>query len=260
MNADPTPPVTDAELHAWVDGQLPAHRSDAVSAWLQDHPEDARRVQDWQAQRTALQGLQRSVLDEPVPLALARATHPPRRTVWPQALAASVLLALGFAGGWWGRSAGDPAARQAAATPGFVQEARVAHAVYTPEKRHPVEVGAAEQAHLVQWLSRRLGTPLTAPQLQEQGFSLIGGRLLPGQNSEARALFMYESAAGERVTLHVSVLGDQAGQDTAFQFTRVGETETFYWVDHRMGYALSGNLPRERLAALADAAYRQLPR
>ena len=66
--------------------------------------------------------------------------------------------------------------------------------------------------------------------------------------------------ARERVTLHVSVLGDQAGQDTAFQFTRVGETETFYWVDRRMGYALSGNLARERLAVLADAAYRQLPR
>ncbi|MBL8389126.1 MAG: anti-sigma factor [Hydrogenophaga sp.] len=260
MKTDSTSTVTDAELHAWVDGQLPADRADAVSAWLLHHPDDARRVQEWQAQRTALQGLLRGVLDEPVPLALARATRPPRRAVWPQALAASVLLALGFAGGWWGHTARDPAARLAAATPGFVQEARVAHAVYTPEKRHPVEVGAAEQAHLVQWLSKRLGTPLTAPLLQEQGFSLIGGRLLPGQNSEARALFMYESAAGERITLHVSALGEQAGQDSAFRFYRVGETETFYWVDRHMGYALSGNLPRERLAVLADAAYRQLPR
>jgi anti-sigma factor RsiW len=260
MKTDFSPPVSDAELHAWVDGQLPHDRRDAVSAWLQQHPDDARRVQDWQAQRTALQGLQRSVLDEPVPLALARATRPARRAVWPQALAASVLLALGFAGGWWGRSAGDPAARLAATPPGFVQEARVAHAVYTPEKRHPVEVGVAEQAHLIQWLSKRLGTPLTAPVLQDQGFSLIGGRLLPGRNSEARALFMYESGTGERVTLHVSALGEQAGRDTAFQFTRTGETETFYWVDRTMGYALSGNLPRERLAVLADAAYRQLPR
>lgn len=259
MKTDFSPPVSDAELHAWVDGQLPHDRRDAVSAWLQQHPDDARRVQDWQAQRTALQGLQRSVLDEPVPLALARATRPARRAVWPQALAASVLLALGFAGGWWGRTSQD-ADRQAHATPGFVQEARVAHAVYTPEKRHPVEVGVAEQAHLIQWLSKRLGTPLTAPVLQDQGFSLIGGRLLPGRNSEARALFMYESSSGERVTLHVSALGEQAGRDTAFQFTRTGDTETFYWVDRTMGYALSGNLPRERLAVLADAAYRQLPR
>lgn len=260
MKPDPSLPVTDAELHAWVDGQLPADRTEAVAAWLGQHPDDARRVQAWQAQRTALQSLQRGALDEPVPIALARATRPPRRAVWPQALAASVLLALGFAGGWWGRHASGVDGRLASATPGFVQEARVAHVVYTPEKRHPVEVGAAEQAHLVQWLSKRLGTPLTAPVLQEQGFSLIGGRLLPGPNSEARALFMYESAAGERVTLHVSALGEQAGRDTAFQFTRVGETETFYWVDRHMGYALSGNLARERLAVLADAAYRQLPR
>lgn len=259
MNADTLPPVTDAELHAWVDGQLPAERADAVSAWLQNHPEDARRVQDWQAQRTALQGLQRSVLDEPVPLALARATRSARRAVWPQALAASVLLAFGFAGGWWGRTTKE-VAHPVTATPGFVQEARVAHVVYLPEKRHPVEVGVAEQAHLIQWLSRRLGQPLTAPVLQDQGYTLIGGRLLPGQGGEARALFMYESAAGERVTLHVSALGDGAGQDTAFRFTRSGDTETFYWVDQRMGYALSGNLPRERLAVLADATYRQLPR
>ena len=253
-------PVNDAELHAWVDGQLPPGRAEAVAAWLLLHPEDARRAQDWQSQRLGLQALQRSVLEEPVPIALARATRPRRWSALPQALAASVLLALGFAGGWWGRSAGDPAARIAASTPGFVQEARVAHVVYTPEKRHPVEVGATEQAHLIQWLSKRLGTPLTAPVLQEQGFSLIGGRLLPGPNSEARALFMYESPAGERVTLHVSALGEQAGRDTAFQFTRAGETETFYWVDRHMGYALSGNLPRERLAVLADTAYRQLPR
>lgn len=260
MKNDANSSVTEAELHAWVDGQLPPDRQEAVSAWLQQHPDDARRVQDWQAQRTALQGLQRGVLDEPVPLALARATRPQRRPVWTQALAASVLLALGFAGGWWGGQTARSDRPLASATPGFVQEARVAHAVYTPEQRHPVEVGVDQQAHLIQWLSKRLGTPLTAPVLQDQGFSLIGGRLLPGRNSEARALFMYESATGERVTLHVSALGEQAGRDTAFQFTRTGETETFYWVDRSMGYALSGQLPRERLAVLADAVYRQLPR
>ena len=259
MNAEPSNSVTDAELHAWVDGQLSPERVQAVSTWLLSHPDDAKKVQEWQAQRTALQGLQRGVLDEPVPIDLARATRPPRRAVWPQALAASVLLALGFAGGWWGHTTTVPSTTLARTVPEFVQEARVAHAVYLPERRHPVEVGANEQAHLIQWLSKRLGANLSAPQLQDQGFSLIGGRLLPGQNAEARAMFMYESSSGERVTLHVSALGEGAGQDTAFRFTRAGQTETFYWVEQRMGYALSGNLPRDRLAVLADAAFRQLP-
>lgn len=259
MKTDAPPPVTDAELHAWVDGQLPPGRAEAVSAWLLAHPDDARRVQDWQTQRLGLQALQRAVLDDPVPIALARATRPRRWTALPQALAASLLLAVGFAGGWWWHSPGGHGATVAQAVPGFVQEARVAHVVYLPEKRHPVEVGADEQAHLVQWLSRRLGAPLQAPRLQDQGFSLMGGRLLPGEHGEARALFMYENAQGERVTLHISSLAEAGDRDTAaFRFTRSGETETFYWIEERMGYALSGNLPRERLATLADAAHRQL--
>ena len=258
MNTDHPATVTTAELHAWVDGQLPPERAQAVADWLLLHPEDARRVQDWQSQRLGLQGLQRAVLEEPVPVALARATRPRRWTVLPQALAASVLLALGFAGGWWS-SATPPIGHVTQAVPGFVQEARTAHVVYLPEKRHPVEVGAAEQAHLVQWLSRRLGVQVRAPQLQDSGFGLVGGRLLPGQQGEARAMFMYENASGERVTLHISALAEVAGREpAAFRFTRTGETETFYWVEDRLGYALSGNLPRERLATLADATYRRL--
>lgn len=259
MNTDATATVSEAELHAWVDGQLPPERADAVAEWLLAHPEDARRTQVWQAQRLALQALQRGVLEAPVPLALARAARPKRSERAAQALAASVLLALGFAGGSWWRSLEPPAAALASGLPGFVQEARVAHVVYLPEKRHPVEVGAAEQAHLVQWLSKRLGTPLKAPLLQDLGYSLVGGRLLPGQNGEARALFMYENGAGERVTLHVSALGGTAAPEgTAFRFTRSGNTETFYWIEDRLGYALSGNLPRETLAQLADASHRQL--
>lgn len=259
MKPDSPTPVTDADLHAWVDGQLSPERAEAVAAWLLQHPDDARRVQEWQSQRLGLQGLQRAVLEEPVPIALARATRPRRWSALPQALAASVLLVLGFAGGWWVHSPAVSGTTLAKAVPGFVQEARVAHAVYTPEKRHPVEVGVAEQAHLVQWLSRRLGVPLQAPLLQDKGFALIGGRLLPGQQGEARAMFMYENPTGERVTLHISTLAEAAGRDpAAFRFTRSGDTETFYWVEDRMGYALSGNLPRDTLAALADVAYQQL--
>jgi len=257
MTSDNPTPVTDAELHAWVDGQLPPELAPVVSDWLLQHPDDVARVQAWQAQRLGLQALQRRVLDEPVPLALARATRPRRSRPWLQGLVASLMLGLGFAGGWWLRPVDAPLA--SASEPGFVQEARVAHAVYVPEKRHAVEVGAQEQAHLVQWLSRRLGTPLKAPLLEDQGFGLMGGRLLPGQAGEPRALFMYENPAAGRITLHVSVL--EAGANptpAAFRFTRVGQTETFYWVEGSLGYALSGDLPRERLAQLADAVYRQL--
>jgi hypothetical protein len=42
---DPKIPVTEDELHAFVDNELPAERRGDVEAWLAAHPEDAERVQ-----------------------------------------------------------------------------------------------------------------------------------------------------------------------------------------------------------------------
>ncbi|MBE0586495.1 MAG: anti-sigma factor, partial [Hydrogenophaga sp.] len=40
MTSDNPTPVTDAELHAWVDGQLPPELAPVVSDWLLQHPDD----------------------------------------------------------------------------------------------------------------------------------------------------------------------------------------------------------------------------
>lgn len=133
--------------------------------------------------------------------------------------------------------------------------------MYAPEVRHPVEVEAAQQAHLVQWLSKRLQRPLQVPQLGAQGWQLVGGRLLPGEHG-ARAQFMFQDAAGERVTLYIGALergAPQAMHETAFRFASEAGVQSFYWVDRGFGYALAGSLPRARLLELAEAAYRQLP-
>ena len=61
----------------------------------------------------------------------------------------------------------------------------------------------ASEAHLLPWLSRRVGTTLRAPDLGAFDLKLLGGRLLPGRSGPA-ALFMYESANGERFTIYCS--------------------------------------------------------
>jgi anti-sigma factor RsiW len=140
----------------------------------------------------------------------------------------------------------------------FARQAVLAHAVYAPEVRHPVEVEAAQQDHLVQWLSKRLGRALKVPNLQAQGYELVGGRLLPGEQG-ARAQFMYQAAAGDRITLYVgAVQGTAPAGETAFRFTQEGPAASFYWVDQGFGYALAGKLPRQRLLVLAESVYRQL--
>lgn len=269
MTSDnPTPP-TEAELHAWVDGHLAPDRVATVAQWLQHSPTDTERVRAWKNQRQALQALGSEVLNESIPLPLLNTVQPQRSFSWQQGLAACVLLSVGFAGGWSLHPPRQPSLDASATTPSFVREAQAAHVVYTPEKRHPVEVGAQEQTHLIQWLSRRLGTPLKAPMLDGEGFSLVGGRLLAGDNAQPRALFMYENSAGQRVTLHISTMPVSSAPpeslgaavdstNAAFHFNRVNDTETFYWVEDHLGYALSGNLPRATMAQLAEQVYPQL--
>ncbi len=65
------------ELHAYVDGELPADRRDAVEAWLASHPEDAARVAAWRAQAEAIRARYGAVIHEPVPdrLTLDRITR-----------------------------------------------------------------------------------------------------------------------------------------------------------------------------------------
>jgi anti-sigma factor RsiW len=267
-DAPPAAPATDEELHAFVDGQLDPGRLEAVWARLQARPEDAARVADWQAQRLHLRQLARSMDVGPTPAALSdvvlrAAQGARRRALWQQALAAGLVLAVGVAGGrWWGLESAAPliAEAPAPASPGFVREAMAAHAVFVPEKRHPVEVAAADEAHLVQWLSRRLGTPLKVPSLAERGYRLLGGRLLPGE-AVPRAQFMYENAAGQRVTLYVAVFEPgQAPAAAGFGSAREGADESFYWVEDRFGYALSASLSPADLQVLARDVFAQLAR
>ncbi|MBX9633663.1 MAG: anti-sigma factor [Magnetospirillum sp.] len=244
--------VSDDDLHAYVDGELPPERAAEVAAWLDGHAEEAERVHQWHEQVAGLHRLFDPVLADPIPARLRPAMRH-ALAPWMVRIAASLLLlAVGAGGGWWMRGGNAPAAGQTAVV---AAEALSAHLVYVAEIRHPVEVPASEQAHLVGWLSKRLGTPLAVPDLSPAGFGLVGGRLLPASDGPA-AQFMYENPAGQRVTLYLR--HNPAGTTTAFRFAEQGGADAFYWLDGPFGYALAASLPRDQLMGLAQAVYHQL--
>jgi anti-sigma factor RsiW len=242
--------LSEDDLHAYVDDRLDAERRRAVEAELVQSPEDAARATAYREQSAALHALYDPVLGEPVPDRLRNVRRAGRGVRY--AIAAG-WLAAGAALGWL---ANDLVGERLPARPTLARQAAVAHAVYSPEVRHPVEVGAAEQEHLVNWLSKRLGAKLRAPLLTKEGFELVGGRLLPG-DSGAVAQFMYQDAKGKRLTLYVSRLAAES-RDTAFRFSQEDKVAVFYWIDGRLGYALSGELPKPELLEIATAVYRQL--
>ena len=210
--------------------------------------------------KQALHELYDPVLREPVPEHWLRGG---RRRWRGRAIAAAwvaVGLAIGMLAGWqlhqWRSPA--PAAFQAeGSVPAFVKRAAVAHATYSPEVRHPVEVGADQEQHLVAWLSKRLGAQVRAPKLDSIGYSLVGGRLLPGDNGPV-AHFMYQCPQGTRVTLYVRT-GMTGNRETAFRYALEGNVGVFYWVDGKVGYAVSSaDINKETLLNVANAAYQQL--
>lgn len=252
---DTNAPIREDELHAYVDGQLDPARRAAVEAWLAGHPDAAAEVATWRAQNAALHAAFDPVLREPVPMRLLarRRTFPP---VWLRHAAAAVLyVAVGAGAGWWlhDEMVEKPLPPAVAS---FAERAAVAHSVYVPEVLHPVEVAASEQQHLVNWLSKRLGTPVKAPNLTTVGFELVGGRLLPDARTPA-AQFMYQNPQGARVTLYVRI-GDTQNRETAFRWVREGNIEVCFWIDGPVGYALAGELDRKEMYRLAKAVYRQL--
>ena len=262
---------SDTDLSAWLDGELDAGRRSQLDSWLRGQPEAAARARLWAADRDALRARLNPVLSEPVPAALVHAVWQHRaHPLWAQAAMVGGLLVAGAlvgAGGMWQwqgqrATATLEAARvaDAAGTPaGWVQRAALAHSVYVPEPRHPIEVRAQEE-HLARWLTRRIDIPVKLFDLRDEGFELMGGRLLPDAGGKSAQL-MYESldanAPKQRVTVYLRK--PDAGAPTAFSYRQQGELGQFYWVEAGAGYALVGALPKERLLALAQAIYKQQP-
>ena len=216
----------------------------------------SERDGDFREQTAQLKRAFDPVMTEPIPARMYL-----RKPAWHGYARAEGLLAIGIAIGMampsLRRVPVQPPAPAAIATPQqLAVRAAQAHAMYTAEPRHPIEVRANEE-HLVRWLSRRLNYNLKVPVLAEEGFELLGGRLLPSGDGRAVALFMYQNSSGKRLTLQVTRRA-RAEQLAAFQFAQEGNVTVFYWIDGDCGYALSGDLDRPTLTRIATSVYRQL--
>ncbi len=230
--------VGEDELNAYVDGELPADRRMAVEAWLARASRRcgaSRRLAPtgrinpralWRGcRRDSAAAVQYRPPDAPALRSAGggrrrgRCGLPDRRRV-----------------GWTARGVETARPTDLAL---FTSDALDAYRLYVVEVRHPVEVPGDQRPHLNQWLSKRVGSPLRAPDLDKIGLKLVGGRLLPGPTG-ATAFFMYETPSGERFTLYC---GRTSDRETALRY-RTGEQNARLLLGRR----------RPRLCALRSGA------
>jgi len=252
--------VEEDELHARIDGRLPPERAAAVDAYLAARPEVRARLGQYAEQQQGLRAaFAHTAGPIPAQLQVARllAGQRRRRTLrFARVAAAVALVVAGGIGGWAARDAATaflPSPNRGLSTARMITaDAIEAHRVFSVEVRHPVEVDVGQEAHLVQWLSKRLGQPLIVPDLTAAGFRLMGGRLLPAENAPA-AQFMYENGK-ERLTLYLRA---GIGGETAFRYSEESGIGAFYWSDQGFGYALAAKTDRQSLLKIAEIVYRQ---
>lgn len=250
---DPDRPIDEDDLHAFVDGQLPPGRREALQRYLDADADAAGRVAAYQAQRAALRAACIVVEAEALPrqLDFAQILQERRhRRLSGWRIAASIVLALGVgaAGGWSLQRLAAPS-RTELAMRLLDREALASHLVYAADRRHPIEVSAADEPHLEQWLSNRLGHKLAMPDLSSLGFHMIGGRLLATEGGAPAALLMYDDAAGNRLSLLLRPMANELWAPWT-NINRAG-LGSCIWIDKGMGYALVAAMPDIELDRVA---------
>lgn len=251
--------ISEQRLMAYFDGEMSEAEAREIEQALEDDPASRALLDEWARQNAALAALYEAEGEAPIPtrhadlIEASRAETARRATPTLIRIAAMLaLVALGAAGGWFGALM---TTSRTPLTADLAQSAILAHATFVSEVVHPVEVDAAQEAHLVQWVSKRMDHPINPPDFARLGFRLMGGRIIPGETGPA-ALFMYTNDEGRRITLYVA--SPQTPRETAFQFARGNGFDAFYWIDGALSYAVVGDVGRDLLRAVAVDAYEQL--
>ncbi|HEY1609736.1 MAG TPA: anti-sigma factor, partial [Paraburkholderia sp.] len=185
------PMIEDAELHAYVDGNLSGECRRELENALERDPALAAQASDYAALNEMLHQRYDPVLREPVP---SRLRAPVAKGRWLSAanasrfagLAAALVIGVGIgmfmqAGRPLGQPDQDPRVVQTADTEsgeGLARAAAIAHVVYMPTVQRPADMGAGHEEEMTHWIAGQLGANMRAPMLTANGFELTGGRLL----------------------------------------------------------------------------------
>jgi anti-sigma factor RsiW len=248
-------PITEDDLHAYVDGVLDTARHAEVTTYLGAHPAVAQRIGGFSSQRAMLRAALAPIADEPIPpqLNLARIIEARRRrrapTWW--AAAAAVLLCIGGLGGWLLRGAGLPASEGIAA---LAQEAADSYNVYAPDHVQPVEMRASDQTKFAEWVSQRVHRPMTVPDLSASGYRLMGGRLIATSHGPA-AMLMYDDDHGTRLVMLTRPMATD--QSAPMSLRSHGTVYGLTWADAGMGYSLVGATEPNLLRPIANEVRRK---
>ncbi len=254
-------PVSEGDLHAYVDGQLDPARRAKVEAHLAAHPDDVARLHDYESQNFGLHVLfggtemyPNSEIDS-LGGRFAQAMRRQGLLLEMKRVAAGIVLLVGVLGVGW--LAHDNYTRSDDPFLAFTRQAVGAHTLFAGRNSAHHVVSDSNDSTVVSWLSQRLtGVPVRAPDLNRLGFNLAMERILPSANGPAAQLLYEHKDMDAPVTLFIGKSGD--ARQAAFTFVQNDDVSIFYWQTGSFAYSLAGRIERKKLLALAEAVSEQL--
>ncbi|RZF60551.1 anti-sigma factor [Sphingomonas populi] len=251
-----TSPVGDDDLMAWIDGRLSPERQPVVAAFLSAHPDVRMRLINQAEQARALAAAFAPVAAQPIPAAMRidAIRERRRRPGWHAALAASLLLAVGYGGGWMSARQFMPAS---AGIKSLEQEATDNYRVFAIDTPLPGEMRPDNGAGLIRAASIRFGRRVAIPDLRRSGYRYAGGQLVATPHGPA-ALFLYNGAGSTSVALLTRPM--KIDKSAPMAGTRDGDVGRVSWALNGMGYSVVGARSPEALHPIAEEAQRQLSR
>lgn len=249
-------PISEDDLHAYVDRLADADRIPLVERHLRDNPEAAAKVAAYIMQRDALRAAFAEIEDEAIPDRLnphlIREKLANRRMMWRAAAAVVLAFGIGGGGGWVLHDRMAPSSNTITL---LMEEAFANHAVFTADRRRPTELGAEQRDDLARWVSNRINRPVAPPDLAVAGYRYIGGRLAATPRGPA-GMFMYQNDQGVRLTVFVRPIPN--GGTKPLETVGAGSLEGAGWIDKGIGYTVVAPLPAEDVQRLAAGVRRGL--
>ncbi|MGV6816962.1 MAG: anti-sigma factor family protein [Thiotrichales bacterium] len=254
---------SDSEIHAYIDDQLDHERAAELLLAMADDPELEKRVNDYIKVNALLKAELDPILSESLPDGIREQlklfkNNPVKSRDWqPFLRAAMVAGVLLFSGGigWTVHSISMSHGSTSLVKNNLVEPATFAHAVFAPDANRPVEIFAGNVQLLNRWLTNRMGTPITAPDLSLSGLKLLGGRLLPSTDRMA-AQFMYENDTGSRVTVYIRRIDNG---ESSVDYADIDGVDSYFWTSDGFGVAVSGRsgqVTRDSLLNASEQIYR----
>lgn len=244
--SDDRDPITEFDLVAYADGKLEPERAERVRLHIGESPELVAKVEAYLGQNSDLHAAFDALVREEVPPKLREAlATTPRRSYSLWAARAAGIAALVAAGALTGWMLGRSSQASDFAADAFGRDATRIHMAASPPKAASTQVS---DSAALRWLRQRISLELRAPDLSEEGYSLVG-RYKVQLNTQPAVQLAYQADDGSRLSIFLR----RRWRETQPQILTTGDggRTVAYWLDGPITYGVTGNVETDRLMAIA---------